>query len=113
MPTIPAVTKTTPKPSVVGQATPVTQHQSAPAGSLSKSTGKQTSPPKKAPKDPNAPKRPANAFFVYCNTHRDDFRAANPLLSKVELNKALSQQWKEMPDDQKSVRISHSSVMTM
>lgn len=47
----------------------------------------------KKAKDPNAPKRPQTAFFLYLADVRADFKAANPTVSLGESTKILSEQW--------------------
>ncbi|KAJ8280146.1 hypothetical protein GJAV_G00051040 [Gymnothorax javanicus] len=48
---------------------------------------------KKRIKDPNAPKRPPSAFFVFCGEFRPKVRAENPSLSIGEIAKKLGEKW--------------------
>ena len=55
-------------------------------------------------KDPNAPKRPANAFFMYCQLMRDQIR--DELAGEATLSnrtKLLGQKWKAMTNEEKKV----------
>jgi hypothetical protein len=64
-------------------------------------------PEKPAPtpqkKDPNAPKRPANAFFFFCQMERANFKEANQDASLSDLTKLLGQKWKSLTTEQKKV----------
>ncbi|KAJ1124505.1 hypothetical protein NDU88_002956 [Pleurodeles waltl] len=46
-------------------------------------------------KDPEAPKRPMSAFFLFASEHRPQIRAAWPGLSFPETAKKLGQKWSE------------------
>ena len=48
-------------------------------------------PPK--PKDPNAPKRPLNAFFLFCGLYRAEVRKRLPKTGKGELARELGVMW--------------------
>ncbi|XP_037328850.1 high mobility group protein B2a [Pungitius pungitius] len=56
-------------------------------------------PPKGAPgkgkkkKDPNAPKRPPSAFFVFCSDHRPRIKEENPGISIGDIAKKLGELW--------------------
>jgi len=52
----------------------------------------------KKKKDPNAPKRPQSAFFLYCADHRASLKAANPGYSVGDVAKALGKQWQEVDE---------------
>ena len=43
----------------------------------------------KAVKDPNQPKQPSSAFFLYMNEARENIKAANPDFTNPELSKDL------------------------
>ncbi|KAJ3581870.1 hypothetical protein NHX12_016140 [Muraenolepis orangiensis] len=57
------------------------------------------SPPKgsklanKKKKDPNAPKRPPSAFFVFCSEHRQKIRGEHPGITIGEIAKKLGHLW--------------------
>lgn len=57
----------------------------------------------KPEKDPNAPKRPANAFFMFCQLERGKLREVNQDASLSELTKMLGLRWKDMSADEKQV----------
>ncbi|XP_063166242.1 high mobility group protein B2 [Candoia aspera] len=46
-------------------------------------------------KDPNAPKRPLSAFFLFCSEHRPKIKSDNPGLSIGETAKKLGEMWSE------------------
>ncbi|XP_076584226.1 high mobility group protein B2a [Chaetodon auriga] len=47
----------------------------------------------KKKKDPNAPKRPPSAFFVFCSDHRPRIKEENPGISIGEIAKKLGELW--------------------
>jgi len=57
---------------------------------------------KKAAKDPNKPKRNMSAFFLYSTAHRAEVKAQNPGISFGEVAKIISQQFKSLPQSEKS-----------
>lgn len=63
------------------------------------STG--NSRPQKKVKDPNAPKQPLSAYFLYQNQERDKIKQANPNFSICEIAKELGKRWGEMPQEVK------------
>ncbi|KAF7666849.1 hypothetical protein LDENG_00092240 [Lucifuga dentata] len=48
---------------------------------------------KKKKKDPNAPKRPPSAFFVFCSEHRPKIKEENPGISIGDIAKKLGEKW--------------------
>ncbi|KAI8323927.1 HMG-box, partial [Martensiomyces pterosporus] len=52
-------------------------------------------------KDPNAPKRPANAFVLFCQAERPNIKSAGTELSSSELTKAMGVKWKNLPSPEK------------
>ncbi|KAK5936414.1 hypothetical protein CgunFtcFv8_027727 [Champsocephalus gunnari] len=56
-------------------------------------------PPKGAPgsgkkkKDPNAPKRPPSAFFVFCSDHRGKIKEEHPGITIGDIAKKLGELW--------------------
>lgn len=58
---------------------------------------------KKAAKDPNEPKRPLSAFFLFSNDKRAEVKAANPESSIGEVGKKLGELWRDLGDDRKRV----------
>ncbi|KIM45774.1 hypothetical protein M413DRAFT_292945 [Hebeloma cylindrosporum] len=53
------------------------------------------------PKDPNAPKRPASSYILFQNEVRKELKEQNPNLSNADLLGMISEQWKQMSDEQK------------
>ena len=53
---------------------------------------------KKGNKDPNAPKRPQSAYFLWLNENRDRIREENPGISITEVSKIAGELWKEVED---------------
>jgi len=56
----------------------------------------------KKEKDPNAPKRPLTAFFLFCNDRRPAIKAKNPDLRIGDVAKELGKMWAELAQDAKS-----------
>ncbi|XP_036447475.1 high mobility group protein B2-like isoform X1 [Colossoma macropomum] len=62
-------------------------------------------------KDPNAPKRPPSAFFIFCSEHRPTVKSEYPNLSIGEIAKKLGEMWSKLgtkdraPFDQKAVQL--------
>lgn len=52
-------------------------------------------------KDPNAPKRGLSAWIIYTNEMRPKFKADNPDKSTTELTTLMSQEWRNMTDEDK------------
>ena len=46
-----------------------------------------------------APKRPATAFVMFSNQHRQEVKDANPQLTMVEIAKKLGEMWRGMEQD--------------
>ena len=64
---------------------------------------KMTKKEKKAAKDPNAPKRPTNAYMRYAADVRVEVRAAQPEGTQMsEVAKVIGAQWKELSADDKA-----------
>uniref|UniRef100_A0A7N0RBP8 HMG box domain-containing protein n=1 Tax=Kalanchoe fedtschenkoi TaxID=63787 RepID=A0A7N0RBP8_KALFE len=58
---------------------------------------------KKAAKDPNKPKRPASAFFVFMEDFRKQFKEQNPNNKSVAaVGKAGGEKWKSMSEAEKA-----------
>ena len=56
----------------------------------------------KAKKDPDAPKRPSSAYFIWMNEQRQSIKAANPEFSVTDISKKAGEMWSTLTD--KSVR---------
>ncbi|CAO2630747.1 High mobility group protein B1 (Fragment) [Lemmus lemmus] len=48
---------------------------------------------KKKFKDPNAPKRPPSAFFLFCSEYRPKIKGEHPGLSIGDVAKKLGEMW--------------------
>ncbi|KAF1883835.1 hypothetical protein Lal_00038327 [Lupinus albus] len=58
---------------------------------------------KKAKKDPNKPKRPPSAFFVFLEEFRKTFKAENPNVKAVSaVGKAGGEKWKSLTKAEKA-----------
>mmetsp|Transcript_32528 Transcript_32528/g.69254 ORF Transcript_32528/g.69254 Transcript_32528/m.69254 type:complete len:863 (+) Transcript_32528:183-2771(+) len=57
---------------------------------------------KRAKKDPNAPKRPMNAYMIYANSVRAQIREEKPDLSMTDVTKEISQRYKSIGDGEKA-----------
>ena len=49
-------------------------------------------------KDPNAPKRPQSAYFLWLNEHREQIKKENPGISLTDLTKKAGEMWRELKD---------------
>lgn len=66
----------------------------------------------KAERDPNAPKRPANPFFQFCQEQRPivmerlglEQKSGDAEPSKQELTRQLASRWNTLPPEDKKVR---------
>jgi len=61
--------------------------------------------PKRAKKDPNAPKRPMSAFLFYSQMMRSKVKRENPGLSNTEVSKVLADLWKAAPERERKIHI--------
>ncbi|CAM4485081.1 hypothetical protein PO909_015393 [Leuciscus waleckii] len=57
---------------------------------------------KKQKKDPNAPKRPPSAFFVFCSDHRPKVKGDHPGISIGDIAKKLGEMWSKLSPKEKS-----------
>ncbi|KAL8526687.1 hypothetical protein ACS0TY_015769 [Phlomoides rotata] len=77
----------------------VGKRKAAPAPKAEKRTAKD----KKAKKDPNKPKRPPSAFFVFLEEFRKTFKKENPNVKAVSaVGKAGGEKWKSLSDAEKA-----------
>ena len=52
-------------------------------------------------KDPNAPKRPLSAFFIFSQDERPKIKSQNASLSVADVAKAIGEKWRAAPEDLK------------
>jgi len=52
-------------------------------------------------RDPNAPKQPLTAFFIYSTEERQKVKEENPTFSVVDVAKELGRRWSELPPETK------------
>lgn len=60
----------------------------------------------KVERDPNAPKKPSNAFFMFCQSHRTSIQVEclqSEMTGHHDLTKLMAKKWKELPADEKKV----------
>ena len=57
---------------------------------------------KKKKKDPNAPKRPLSAFFIFCHDERPAVKSIYPNYSVGEAAKELGERWNKVSAEVKS-----------
>ena len=62
----------------------------------SKKSKKSAGTPKKAAKDPNAPKRPASAYILFVKEHRAVLIEEHPDAKQTELMQLAGKAWKEL-----------------
>ncbi len=58
---------------------------------------------KRKKKDPNAPKRPLSAFFLFCHDERPAVKEMFPAYSVGEAAKELGERWAKVSAEQKSI----------
>ncbi|XP_062028294.1 HMG1/2-like protein [Rosa rugosa] len=76
---------------------------------VNKKPAKVTRASKKAAKDPNKPKRPASAFFVFMEEFRKQFNKENPNNKAVSaVGKAAGAKWKSMSEAEKAPYVAKS-----
>lgn len=64
---------------------------------------KQSKKDKKVAKDPNKPKRPPSAFFVFMEDFRKQYKEQHPRNKSVAaVGKAGGEKWKSMSEDEKA-----------
>jgi len=56
---------------------------------------------RKAVKDPNRPKKPKNAYMLFCDDVRSKVKADNPDQGMGGLSKIMGQMWKELSEKKK------------
>ncbi|KAL7754267.1 Non-histone chromosomal protein 6 [Sorochytrium milnesiophthora] len=56
---------------------------------------------KRKKKDPNAPKRPSTAFFVFSADKRNEVKQANPGATVGTIAKVLGDMWKKLTEEEK------------
>jgi len=64
----------------------------------------------KKKKDPNAPKRPQSAFFLFCADHRGPLRASNPSFSVGDIAKQLGKKWAECSTETRKIYSDKSEI---
>ncbi|VFQ67088.1 unnamed protein product [Cuscuta campestris] len=71
-----------------------------------------TQPKAKKPKDPNAPKRPPTAFFVFMQEFRKTFNEANPDNKKASMvAKEGGEKWNSLTDEEKKPYIDRAAEL--
>lgn len=58
----------------------------------------------RAKKDPNAPKKPASSFMLYCNDQREKIKSSNPSMKVQDIQRKLGEMWKTVNDAEKKVK---------
>lgn len=74
----------------------------------------------KPERDPNAPKRPANPFFQFCQEQRtivmerlnSELKPGEPEPSKQELTRQLAIKWKTLTSEDKQVSLDTVFILT-
>ncbi|ORX93383.1 HMG-box [Basidiobolus meristosporus CBS 931.73] len=59
--------------------------------------------PKKAPKDPNAPKKPFTPYIQFCNEERERIRKEHPTYTSQDVSRELGTAWKALTDADKEI----------
>jgi hypothetical protein len=77
------------------------QHKEEKDDGTSKRKGKKTNGKRRRPKDPNAPKKPQSAYFLFANDRRPKLRETHPDKKITDVAKMLGAEWKEMSEAEK------------
>jgi hypothetical protein len=93
---------TSPRQTTAAGAASISVSSGTIAGASASASGKRVI--KKRRKDPLAPKRPSNAFFIFSQQHRQQAREEKKEGNQSELTKFLGQRWKSMPSTEKQVK---------
>jgi hypothetical protein len=70
-----------------------------------------SAPKKRKKKDPNAPKRPANAFMLYSMNRRAETSDDKDRPKGPDFMKIIGQEWREMSDEAKAPYVQQSAGM--
>ncbi|CAN6167916.1 unnamed protein product, partial [Urochloa humidicola] len=66
----------------------------------------------KAEKDPNKPKRPPSAFFVFMEEFRKDYKEKHPNVKQVSvIGKAGGEKWKSLSESEKAPYVSKAEKL--
>eukprot|EP00549_Striatella_unipunctata_P019326 CAMPEP_0118710666 /NCGR_PEP_ID=MMETSP0800-20121206/23539_1 /TAXON_ID=210618 ORGANISM="Striatella unipunctata, Strain CCMP2910" /NCGR_SAMPLE_ID=MMETSP0800 /ASSEMBLY_ACC=CAM_ASM_000638 /LENGTH=357 /DNA_ID=CAMNT_0006614935 /DNA_START=44 /DNA_END=1117 /DNA_ORIENTATION=- len=60
---------------------------------------------KRAPKHPDAPKRPMSAFLLYSNAKRASIRKEHPKMNNIDVSRELAKLWKDEPESERRIHI--------
>ncbi|OMJ18732.1 High mobility group protein B3 [Smittium culicis] len=70
-------------------------------GGASRTVGSVAETPKKAVKDPFAPKRPVSSYILFCNDYREKIKLLEPTLSSQDVSKRMGELWNGISDEEK------------
>ena len=104
---------------IVSEALPKSVHSSvflydvtSPDSPSAKKSKNRSAPKLEKDKDPNAPKKPANAFFMFCqqqrNVMQDDQK--DPNIGHHELTKSLAKEWNNLATTDKKACIAECNL---
>ncbi|KAK7130755.1 hypothetical protein R3I94_016035 [Phoxinus phoxinus] len=65
----------------------------------------------KQKKDPNAPRRPASGFFLFCSEQRPGIKAQSPNLGIGDVAKKLGEMWNNLSDSEKQPFLSKANKL--
>ena len=65
----------------------------------------------KKEKDPNAPKRPLNAYFLFQRDHRLHLKSNQPDLPFVEVNRSMNEAWEGMGAEERAKYENEAKVL--
>ena len=91
--------------SSLGNSNPDSPDQGSITGSSAvKKTKARGSSKAEKERDPNAPKKPSNAFFMFCQQQRTAIDQKESTVGHQELTKTLAKEWKNLVPEEKKVR---------
>eukprot|EP00056_Hartaetosiga_gracilis_P011540 m.175620 g.175620 ORF g.175620 m.175620 type:complete len:228 (+) comp13518_c3_seq13:714-1397(+) len=62
-------------------------------------------------KDPNAPKKPRSAYFIFAGDRREDIKSQNPDMRVAEIAKKTGAEWRNLSDDQKKPYFDKAAIL--
>ena len=65
--------------------------------------GKKTKAQRKAERDPNKPKKPPTAYFLWLGVNRANIKDKNPGITVTEIAKKAGEMWRSLDSDEKQV----------
>jgi uncharacterized protein (DUF736 family) len=62
-------------------------------------------------KDPNAPKKPRSAYFIFAGDRREDIKSQDPEMRVSEIAKRTGEEWRNLSDAQKKPYFDQAQIL--